>query len=101
MTVTASRVSGRRLVPGNTPARMRLLLAVLVLASLAWGALAAFTVSHYSSTASGVVTTREPLSLDALQVYRRLADANDAATTAFLTGWRSRSAPPTCARRPR
>jgi hypothetical protein len=33
-----------------------------------------------------VVSTREPLSLDAQRIYARLSDANDAATTAFLTG---------------
>ena len=75
-----------RLSLRTTPARLRLLLVALVLLSLAWGALAAFTAGHYASAASGVVTTREPLSLDALQIYSGLSDANDAATTAFLTG---------------
>jgi hypothetical protein len=70
----------------TTPARLRQLLAVLVLLGVAWGALAAFTASQYASAASGVVTTREPLSLDALRIYSRLSDANDATTTAFLTG---------------
>jgi hypothetical protein len=70
----------------TTPARLRLLLAVLVLLGIAWGALAAFSASQYASAASGVVSTREPLSLDALRIYSRLSDANDAATTAFLTG---------------
>jgi hypothetical protein len=70
----------------TTPARMRLLQAGLILLSLAWGALAVFTVSQYASAASGVVTAREPLSFDALQIYSRLSDANDAAATAFLTG---------------
>ena len=32
------------------------------------------------------MTAREPLSLDAQQIYSQLSDANDAATTAFLTG---------------
>ena len=75
-----------RLNVSNTPGRLRLLLAILVLLSLAWGALAAFAVQQYASAASGVVDTREPLSLDALQIYQRLSDANDAAATAFLTG---------------
>jgi hypothetical protein len=77
----------RRLVDlSTTPGRLRLLLAGLVLLSLAWGGLAAFTASQYSAAAAGVVSVREPLSLDALQIYRRLSDANDAATTAFLIG---------------
>ena len=57
----------------------------LVLLSLAWGALAAFTAVQYESAAAGVVSTREPLSLTAQQIYSRLSDANDAAATAFLT----------------
>lgn len=63
-----------------------MLLAVLVLLSLGWGALAAFTVHQYASAAASVVAVREPLSLDAQQIYRRLSDANDTAATAFLSG---------------
>jgi hypothetical protein len=70
----------------TTPGRLRLLLIALVLLSLAWGALAAFTANQYAAAASSVVATREPLSLDAQQIYSRLSDANDAAATAFLTG---------------
>jgi hypothetical protein len=70
----------------TTPGRLRLLLIIGVLLSLAWGALAGFTASQYAAAASSVVTTREPLSLDAQQIYSRLSDANDAAATAFLTG---------------
>jgi hypothetical protein len=43
-------------------------------------------VLHYASAASSVVTVREPLSLDAQQIYRHLSDANDTAATAFLSG---------------
>lgn len=83
----AGPVSRRfRMDVSTTPGKLRLLLLVLVLASLAWGALAAFTVNQYSSAASGVVTVREPLSVDAQQIYRRLSDANDTAATAFLAG---------------
>jgi len=75
-----------RLTVSTTPGRLRLLLIMGVLLSLAWGALAAFTASQYAAAASSVVATREPLSLDAQQIYSRLSDANDAAATAFLTG---------------
>lgn len=80
------RLRQRRLDLTTTPGRLRLLLGVLVLLSLAWGSLAAFTASQYMSAASSVVTVREPLSLDAQQIYSRLSDAHDAAATAFLTG---------------
>ena len=77
--------AARRLDLATTPGRLRLLLAGLVLLSLAWGALAAFTAVRYASAASSVVAVREPLSLDAQQIYSKLSDANDAAVTAFLT----------------
>ena len=84
--VTPGRIRRRRLDLATTPGRLRLVLAGLVLLSLAWGALAAFTATRYTSATSSVVGTREPLSLDAQQIYARLSDADDAATTAFLTG---------------
>jgi hypothetical protein len=81
------RPPGRRpLDARTTPGRLRLLLVGLVLASLAWGSLSAFTASQYASAAGGVVAGAEPLSLDAQQIYTRLSAANDAAVTAFLTG---------------
>ena len=83
--MVAGRIRRRRLDLRTTPGRLRLLLAGLVLLSLAWGALAAFTVVQYESAASGVVSTSEPLSLTAQQIYSGLSDANDAAATAFLT----------------
>jgi hypothetical protein len=70
----------------TTPDRLRLLLVVMVLLSLAWAGLAAFTVNQYSSAASGVVAVQEPLSLDAQQIYRHLSDADNTAATAFLAG---------------
>jgi len=84
-TRVAGRLRRRRLDLGTTPGRLRLLLAALVLLGLAWGALAAFTTVLYQSAASGVVGTREPLSLTAQQIYSGLSDANDAAAKAFLT----------------
>ncbi|MGH3249200.1 MAG: hypothetical protein ACRDOI_23755 [Trebonia sp.] len=84
--VVAGRIRRRRLDLTTTPGRLWLVLVGLVLLSLAWGALAAFTAGHYAAAASSVVTTREPLSLDAQRIYSRLSDANDTATTAFLAG---------------
>jgi hypothetical protein len=84
--VAPGRIRRRRLDLATTPGRLWLVLTGAVLLSLAWGALAAFTAGHYAAAASGIVTTREPLSLDAQRIYSRLSDANDAAATAFLTG---------------
>jgi hypothetical protein len=69
----------------TTPGRLWQLLIGLVLLSVAWGALAAFTGGQYAS-ATGAVSSRELLSLDAQQIYSRLSDANDTAATAFLAG---------------
>src|SRR5215472_3334480 len=80
------RIRQRRLDLTTTPGRLRLLLGVLVLLSLAWGGVAAFSVSQYATATSSVVNVREPLSFDAQQIYSRLSDANDAAATAFLRG---------------
>jgi len=70
----------------TTPARLRLLLAVLVLLSLAWGVLAALTANQHASAAADVVALSEPLSLDAEQIYTSLSDADATAANAFLAG---------------
>ena len=67
----------------TTPATMRVLLASLVLLSLAWGAFGAWVASGYSSAAGAMVSTDEPLSLAAQQMYESIADA-DATITATL-----------------
>lgn len=63
---------------------LRLLLIGLVLGSLVWGVIAALAVSQHASAASEVVSTSEPLSLAAQQMYQSLADADVTATSAFL-----------------
>src|ERR1700745_46912 len=65
-----------RLDGATTPARLRLLLALLILLSLAWGVLAALTADQHASAAADVVAVSEPLSLDAAQIYTRLSDAD-------------------------
>jgi len=71
---------------GATPARLRLLLALLILLSLAWGVLAALTADQHASAAADVVAVSEPLSLDAEQIYTSLSDADATAANAFLAG---------------
>ena len=75
-----------RLDTATTPARLRLLLVVLILLSLAWGVLAALTANQHASAAADVVAVSEPLSLDAEQIYQSLSDADATAATAFLAG---------------
>ena len=45
-----------------------------------------WTVSQHASAAQDVVSTSEPLSLAAQQMYQALSDADVTATTAFLSG---------------
>ena len=70
----------------TTPGKLRLLLVVLVVLSLAWGVLATLTADQHASAAADVVAAREPLTLDAQQIYRGLSDADAAAASAFLSG---------------
>jgi hypothetical protein len=75
-----------RLDEATTPARLRLLLALLVLLSLGWGVLAALTADQHASAAADVVAVSEPLSLDAQQIFTSLSDADATAASAFLAG---------------
>src|SRR6266566_6307665 len=75
-----------RLDGATTPARLRLLVALLILLSLAWGVLAALTADQHASAAADVVAVSEPLSLDAEQIYTSLSDADATAANAFLAG---------------
>jgi hypothetical protein len=84
----APRVAPRRsrLDTGTTPGKLRALLGLLVILSLAWGVLAALTAYQHASAASNVVAVSEPLTLDAEQIYQNLSDANATAANAFLAG---------------
>jgi hypothetical protein len=66
------------------PARLRALMIGLLAASLAWGAVTAWTVTQHASAAHNVVSTSEPLSLSAQQLYRSLSDADVTASATVL-----------------
>jgi hypothetical protein len=72
--------------PATTPGRLRALLVTMILLSLTWGVLAALTADQHASAAGNVVTTSEPLSLDAEEIYQSLSDADATAANAFLSG---------------
>lgn len=73
---------GRR----STPGALRLILLILVALAAGWGALAAITVAQHAAGAAKVVTTSEPLSIEAQQIYSSLADADVAVSTGYLHG---------------
>jgi hypothetical protein len=82
----SGRAPARPLRPGTTPSQLRFLLASLVLLCLLWGAVAAVAAGQHASAAAAVVSTSEPLSLDAQRIYRSLSDADATAASAFLAG---------------
>jgi len=75
-----------RLDGATTPTRLGLLLALLIVFSLAWGVLAGLTADQHASAAANVVAVSEPLSLDAEEIYTSLSDAGATAASAFLAG---------------
>jgi hypothetical protein len=77
----------------TTPATMRVLMAALVLLSLAWGAFGGWAASQHSSAASILISVDEPLSLDASQMYEKIADADVTITTAYLASSQPQLAP--------
>jgi hypothetical protein len=70
----------------TTPQLLSLVMVGLVLASLAWGAVGAWTAGLHSTGATEVVSSGGPLSMEARQLYQSLSDADVTATTAFLSG---------------
>ncbi|MEU9865030.1 hypothetical protein AB0D99_29575 [Streptomyces sp. NPDC047971] len=68
------------------PGRLQILGAVLALLVVAFGAVGAFEVADRASSADDVVSRSQPLSADAADIYRSLADADTAAASAFLAG---------------
>jgi hypothetical protein len=82
----AARTGRTGLTGLTTPARLRLMLAAVLAASVLWGAAAAWTVGQHASAAGDVVTASEPLSFDAQQIYQSLSDADATEAAAFLAG---------------
>ncbi|MER7515884.1 hypothetical protein ABTZ91_05755 [Streptomyces sp. NPDC126499] len=68
------------------PGRLRILGAVLALLVVAFGAVTAFEVADRAAFADDVVGRSQPLSADAADIYRSLADADATAASGFLAG---------------
>ncbi|MET8829952.1 hypothetical protein ABZX40_30650 [Streptomyces sp. NPDC004610] len=77
-----------RLRAGATtePGRLRVIGALLALLVVAFGAITAWQSAERASAADAVLNTSQPLSSDAADIYRSLADANTAASSGFLAG---------------
>jgi hypothetical protein len=70
----------------STPGRLSLVAIVLVLASLASGSLATWSVNRQEQALEDLATRSEPLAHAAQEVYRSLQDADATAASAFLSG---------------
>ncbi|MFD3974683.1 hypothetical protein [Streptomyces cyaneofuscatus] len=81
-------VQSRRLRAAATtePGRLQIIGAVLALLVVAFGAVTALEISHRTSAADDVVGRSQPLSADAANIYRSLADADTMAASGFLAG---------------
>ncbi|MEU0217862.1 hypothetical protein ABZ281_23340 [Streptomyces sp. NPDC006265] len=68
------------------PGRLRVIGALLALLVVAFGAVTAWQMTDRAAAADDVLTRSQPLSSDAADIYRSLADANTAASSGFLAG---------------
>ncbi|MFJ3229661.1 hypothetical protein [Streptomyces sp. NPDC086787] len=75
-----------RAAAATEPGRLRAIGAVLALLVVVFGAVTAWQTTDRASAADDVLHSSQPLSSDAADIYRSLADANTAASTGFLAG---------------
>lgn len=68
------------------PGRLQIIGAALAVLVIAFGSVTAFEISGRSAAADDVVSRSQPLSAEAANIYRSLADADTAAAGGFLAG---------------
>ncbi|MYU22297.1 hypothetical protein [Streptomyces sp. SID8352] len=68
------------------PGRLRIIGALLAVLVVAFGSVTAWQTSTRAAAADDVLTRSQPLTSDAADIYRSLADANTAASSGFLAG---------------
>lgn len=76
-----------RRAAGTEPGRLRIIGALLAVLVLAFGAVTAWQMNDRTVAADDVLHKSQPLSTDAADIYRSLADANTVASSGFLAGW--------------
>lgn len=74
------------------PGRLRIIGALLALFVVAFGAVAAWQMTERTAAADDVLNRSQPLSSDAADIYRSLADANTAAASGYLAGLQEKPA---------
>jgi hypothetical protein len=85
-TAFAEGVDQLRAAATTEPGRLRIIGALLALLVVAFGAVAAWQMTDRASAADDVLNSSQPLSSDAADIYRSLADANTAAASGYLAG---------------
>ncbi|MDH6215772.1 hypothetical protein M2283_003076 [Streptomyces pseudovenezuelae] len=74
------------------PGRLRIIGALLALLVVLFGAITAWQMSDRAAAADDVLNRSQPLSSDAADIYRALADANTAAASGYLAGLQEKPA---------
>ncbi|MFF7893759.1 hypothetical protein ACFZDI_18035 [Streptomyces sp. NPDC007907] len=85
-TAFAEGIDQLRSAATTEPGRLRIIGALLACLVLAFGAVTAWQMTDRAAAADDVLTRSQPLSSDAADIYRSLADANTAASSGFLAG---------------
>ncbi|MER5833560.1 hypothetical protein ABT116_22545 [Streptomyces sp. NPDC002130] len=85
-TAFAEGLDQLRTAATTEPGRLRIIGALLALLVIAFGAVTAWQMTDRATAADDVLTRSQPLSSDAADIYRSLADANTAASSGFLAG---------------
>ncbi|MZF83970.1 hypothetical protein [Streptomyces sp. SID5643] len=85
-TAFAEGLDQLRTAATTEPGRLRIIGALLALLVIAFGAVTAWQMTDRAAAADDVLTRSQPLSSDAADIYRSLADANTAASSGFLAG---------------
>ncbi|MGW7300895.1 hypothetical protein [Streptomyces sp. NPDC054829] len=85
-TAFAEGLDQLRAAATTEPGRLRIIGAVLALLVVAFGTVTAWQVNDRATAADSVLHRSQPISSDAADIYRSLADANTAASSGFLAG---------------
>ncbi|MDQ0387770.1 hypothetical protein ACFW4O_29695 [Streptomyces mutabilis] len=85
-TAFAEGVDRLRAAAVTEPGRLRIIGALLAALVVAFGAVTAWQMHERSAAADDVLHRSQPLTSDAADIYRSLAEANTAASSGFLAG---------------
>ncbi|MFE1053176.1 hypothetical protein [Streptomyces rochei] len=85
-TAFAEGVDRLRAAAVTEPGRLRIIGALLAALVVAFGTVAAWQMHERSAAADDVLFRSQPLTSDAADIYRSLAEANTAASSGFLAG---------------